>query len=204
MSRSAIIGLAVLVLGGLGALWFLVIRDDGATPTGGSAATPTPAAEHATGPGPTLPTPPPTLTTATHPIDQDPTGMVVTDHRTPSGGPRVLPAEAGSGEGSGRRLTPSLIRSIHGNASALAQGCAHKVALGDRGPKPRIGAQLKVGIKDGALRVLDVMPEVADLGGPELDAVKSCLHDALLGLELPTPDEADLDTYDLQLDYVVR
>lgn len=204
MSRSTVIGFAVLVLAGLAALWFLVIRDPDTTPAGAPAPAPTTAAK-STGTGPSLPAQPPTLTTATKPIQMDTTGMVVTDHRTQGSGSaaRVLEAEPGSGSG-GRKLPATLVRSVHANAMDIVLGCGRKVARADRGEKPRIGAKLQVGIKDGSMHVLSVTPELSDLNGDQLEAVKTCVHDGVMGLEVPVPDEADLDSYDLQLTYVVR
>jgi hypothetical protein len=199
MNRSALAGFALLLIGGLAVLYFVVIKES-------PAATPQPAQPSGsgarTGVGPTLGSgaaPRPTTIDPTAP--KDTTGMVVTDHRTAGDNVVIAP---GSDTPPGRRLDPGLVRSIHRNAEAIMVGCAKKVDAADRGARPRIGADLKVAIRDGNLEVTDVTPRLADLGGDQVEAVKSCVHDLMMNFTAPTPDEADLDSYELHYQYVVR
>jgi len=83
-------------------------------------------------------------------------------------------------------------------------GCANKVDPADRGPKPRIGADLVVAIHDGNLVVSDVTPVLKDLNGAQVEAVKTCVHDLMMNFTAPVPDEDDLDSYELHYQYVVR
>jgi hypothetical protein len=128
--------------------------------------------------------------------------MVVTDRRTP--GENTVLEGTGTPAPTGPKIAQTLTRSVHANASTIVLACARKVAPNDRGDKPRIGARLVVAIRDGNLRVTEVTPVTSDLSGPEVEAAKACVKDTLVNLEVPAPDEPDVDGYALNLSYVVR
>lgn len=204
MSRSALAGIGVLVLAGLVALYFLVIKEspkatsEPAQPQAGTAT----GSDQRTGVGPTLGSGTagrtPTIDPAT---SKDTTGLVLTDHRTSGDNVVIAP---GTDTPPTRKLAASLVGTLHRTAEPIMVGCANKVDPADRGPKPRIGADLVVAIHDGNLVVSDVTPVVKDLNGAQVEAVKTCVHDLMMNFTAPVPDEADLDSYELHYQYVVR
>lgn len=211
INRSALAGLALLLVGGLVGLYFLVIKE---SPSAKSAPTPVATGSNGTsqptGQGPTLPNAPTTGGTPQLPqhhtstaADRDTTGLVLTDHRDPAGGSNVEIAP-GTDTPPTRKLDPGVVRSVHRNAEPIMQQCARKVAASDRGPRARIGAHLKVAIEGGEMHVTDVQPFVQDLNGPEVAAVETCVRDMMMNFTAPTPDEADLDSYELHYQYVVK
>lgn len=202
MNRSAVAGFALLLIGGLAVLYFVVIKESPkATSQPAQPTDQTTGSATRTGVGPTLGSGAPRTTKIDPTAPKDTTGMVVTDHRTSGDNVVIAP---GSDTPPTRKLDPGLVRSIHRNAETIMVGCAKKVEPGDRGAAPRIGADLKVAIHDGTLEVTDVTPVVKDLNGDQVEAVKTCVHDVMMNFTAPTPDEADLDSYELHYQYVVR
>jgi hypothetical protein len=209
MNKSALAGFAVLLAGGFLALYFLVIKDppkpSDAAPSSGSAAT---TAGTPTGIGPALPN---AAGSAQLPqdhrstqADRDTTGLVLTDHRSAGSGAVVLDGTEGSGAPVRPVLDPGLVRSVHRNAQAIMLACAAKVPPADRGPRPRIGATLKVALRDHELVVVEVTPELRDLGGPEQKTAEDCVRNVMINFTAPTPDSEDGEGYELHYQYVVR
>jgi hypothetical protein len=205
MNRSVLLGFSIIVLAGLGVLYFLVIRDapaDAGDPAAPVAGTDSPS--RTAGTGPSLSTPPTLTSKPTPDRSIDHADREVTDHRTPGGEDRIILAAGSGSADQGPKLPQPLVRTVHYNAMTMVQHCAKKVDKADRGAKPKIGAKLKVAIEDGMLRVKAVTPTTQDLDGPELEAAKACVQTIMMGLEVPAPDVDDIDDYDLSLSYTVR
>jgi len=204
MNRSALAGIAVLVVAGLAALYFLVIKESpkATSEPAQTQATDTTGSGQRTGVGPALGSGTASRTPTIDPATpKDSTGFVVTDHRTAGSNVVIAP---GSDAPPTRKLAPSLVGTLHRTAEPIMVGCANKVDPADRGPKPRIGADLVVAIHDGNLVVSDVTPVLKDLNGAQVEAVKTCVHDLMMNFTAPVPDEDDLDSYELHYQYVVR
>jgi hypothetical protein len=205
MSRSAIIGLGVLVLGGLALVW-LLIRDDPAT-DGAPAERPAPTATAPTpsggGPGPSLSGGPALEPARPKPTAADSAGMVVTDHRTRDGQNRTMEATPVD-TGPTRKLPATTVRTVHSNISALAQVCGRAIPADARGTKPRLTAKVTVAITAGSMHVRSATTDAVDVTGPAAETAKQCLHDQVMGYQLPALDEEDLDSYDLELSFLVR
>jgi hypothetical protein len=210
MSRSGVLALAVVVLGGLGALWYFAIRDDApAAPPAEPAASPTAEAPRATGPAPTLApsTTGPILKSSGRPVvPPDTSEMEVRDHRPPSTGEPIagdkttgdpIPIQPG-------QLSPVASRALFRQASAPAQECGRLIQPSDRGAKPRLGARLKLAVKAGAMRVLEVEPVAEDVTGADIDAAKKCVREALLGTEMAAPDTPESDAVAMDLSFIIR
>jgi hypothetical protein len=204
MSRSAIIGVGVLVLGGLALVWLLV-KDDPA-PDAAPAAQPAPTATAPTpsgGAGPSLSGGPALAPARRKPTAADSDGMVVTDHRTHDGQQRTMeatPVETGPT----RKLPPTTVRTVHSNISALAQVCGRAIPADARGTKPRLTAKVTVAITAGSMHVRSATTDAVDVTGPAAETAKQCLHDQVMGYQLPALDEEDLESYDLELSFLVR
>jgi hypothetical protein len=207
---SRLIGIGILVVAIAAIVWFLVRDGEGdetPAPAPVAESTASGSAGARTGPGPSLPSgrtpgaPPNPVQPATHDSD----GMIITDHRTPGGDPGSMEAGSGSSSRPERRLTPSLVRSIHANAKGLVETCGKKVPKDARTGVAKLGAKMTVAISGGALHVVEVNATASGIAdGPELAEAKKCVQDILVNFESPTPDEADLESYPLELGYVLR
>ena len=222
MSRSGVLALAVVVIGGLGALWYFGFRDDG---TRAAPAAPAPApvpAPGSTGSAPSAGTAP-TLSapaapaapvmklesskaagSAAPPPSTD--GLEVRDHRVAgTGGPITgkkdtadpQPIQPG-------QLHPTVSRSLHGDRRAAMLECAALIQPSDRGAKPRIGATMKLAVKDGALRVVEVEPVLTDVSGADVDAAKQCVRTTMMGVEMAAPDTPESDAVGFDVSYAIR
>jgi hypothetical protein len=213
MSRSGVLALAAVVIGGLGALWYFGFRDDG---SGAAPAEPAPATTPAapTGAAPALPSTPSApsapvavlKSTGKPAVPQSSDGLEVRDHREPSTGAIVRqdPAAAEPAPIVPGTLHPTVSRALHGDRRAAMVDCGRLIQPSDRGAKPRIGATLKLAVKDGALRVVEVEPKLSDVSGADVDAAEQCVRAAFTGVEMPAPETPESDTVAFDVSYAIR
>ena len=209
MSRSAVIALAAVVIVGLGALWYFAVRDDSnaapAEPPATAASTPT---DRPVGVGPAL-TPEatgPVLTSAGKPRQPlDTSNMETRDHRTGT-------TAAGSTDDivdkpappPGPAVPRDSARALYQRAGEHVLACGRQIAAADRGSRPRIGVMMKLAIVNGSVKVVDATPEADDVIGPDVERVKQCVHDAVLGMEVPATGAEDAADLPLNLSFVLR
>jgi hypothetical protein len=234
MNARLLAVMAVVVVGGMLALYFLVIRDDGtasdpanpANPTAGPTASRDPNPSTTTtrtapslppdpsagGSTPTAPDPGSAMTTTgsdgkAPPIGPSPidkANPTVTDHRTGSTGGTVIPG-TGTKVESGRQLPSERVTTLAEAARPGMTACGAAIPAAARGSRPKVAAVATVSITGGTLRVADSRPVV--MGVDDAVAVtdaEACIRKALAGIEVPAPGEPDLSGYEINLSYAVR
>jgi hypothetical protein len=207
MSNRAIFAIMGLVaVGAVVALWLLVRADDApqqtASTTGsGSAAPRTGFAGPQHGPAGGKPLAPGIDPAQTPPNrEYSSNGVIVHDHRTGTHEP-YQPSEAPRPENGGRRLEPTLTKAIADRVRDVMHDCVKTLPDGTRGEKPRLEGAINVAIKAKQVLINKADLNVRDVSSDAAEVVRQCIVSKSMSIVQPAGDEADLDSYDINLSF---
>lgn len=134
------------------------------------------------------------------PVEYEINGVRVRDHRRPEDRkPMDLPPNIHPP--TGRRVQPTLTAALGGQIQRLARECGATVPRDALGAKPRLEGQVVIAIKDQQATVTSAVFQLRDVTGVSAGDAKACIEQKSLGISSPAPDEADLDSYSINLSY---
>jgi hypothetical protein len=124
----------------------------------------------------------------------------VRDHRKNPGAAPTEPIRTNMP--GGRRLSPATVGALHTAARPLMLACAQQIAADARSKQSKISAHVSVAIAAGTMKVIEVVPVVAEVSAPTADA-EQCVRDRIVGLEVSAGEEEDLERYEIALSYLM-
>jgi hypothetical protein len=210
MRKLLVIGGVVLVALVV-ALWHLHAKDDGAAAqtspsvqgsavvvaTGSSAAAPTVTAT-SRGDHPALPAPAP----GDSPKDYVVGDIRVRDHRAGDSEPLDIPPNVHPAEG--RVLPSTLTHEIGQKVKAVVMDCTASLPKDARGDRPRVEGQIEVAIKDKKMTITKATMQLRDVIGDAALPTKQCVEAKSVGLANAAPDQADLESYSINVTFAIR
>lgn len=207
MRNVLVIGLAVVVALVVG-LWLLLGREDKTT----AQASPTPA----TGPvavdrptsgrptvtpgAPIVPSMPPP-SSGENPRDYAVGDVRVRDHREGDNKPLDIPPSAHPAEG--RAIPSTLTHEIAQKVRTVMMECVASMPKEARGEKPRLEGQIVIAIKANVLSIAESTMQLRNISGDAVEPTKRCIESKTIGLENPAPDQADLDSYSINISFAI-
>lgn len=147
----------------------------------------------------------PTLPAAgEHPREYAVGDVAVRDHRAGDNKPLDVPPNVHPPEG---RLIPStLTHAISQKVKAVIKDCVASLPREGRADKPRVEGQILIGIKDKSLAVTQSTIQMRGLDALDatvVDSAKQCIESRAVGQSTPAPDEADLESYTINLSFTI-
>jgi hypothetical protein len=127
----------------------------------------------------------------------------IRDHRAGDNKPIDIPPNIHPNDS---RLIPSaLTHDISQKVKAARKDCVKDLPEEGRGEKPRMEGQILIAIKDKTLSVTQATIQLRDLDGlgATAEAAKQCVEAHAVGLSTIAPDEADLESYSINLSFMV-
>lgn len=131
--------------------------------------------------------------------------VTVRDHRAGDNKPLDVPPNVHPPEG--RLIPSSLTHAISQKVKAVMKDCVASLPREGRGTKPRLEGQILIGIKDKSLSVTKSTIQMRDLDALDatvVDAAKQCVESRAIGQSTPAPDEADLESYTINLSFTIQ
>jgi hypothetical protein len=214
MSRTPLVLGAIVVLAAAVALVVLLgSGGDEATETSAATQTPRPSApppvddRHAAvtvtdrprlppGAAPELPA------AGEHPREYAVGDVRVRDHRAGDHAPMDIPPNIHPADA--RRIPPTLTQSISRKVKEQVEACVKDLPVDAKGEKPRMEGQILIAIKDKQLTVTSATAQLRNVSGPLVDATKACIEQQAVGLTTAAVDEADLESYSINLSYALQ
>ena len=208
----------LLVIGGLVVvalvvgLWLFVASD------GDSAAAQAPATEPA-GTGPSVAVAPPsgqpTVTSVPrgdrpelpeaapgeHPRDYVVGDIRVRDHRSGDNVPLDIPPNVHPAEGP--KIPSTLTHAIAQQVKQVMMDCVESLPQDARGDRPRLEGQLIIAIKDHQATVTKSLVHLRNVTGAAVEPTKRCIESRSIGLEAAAADQADLDSYSINISFAI-
>ncbi|MBA3391721.1 MAG: hypothetical protein H0T89_03705 [Deltaproteobacteria bacterium] len=218
MPRKGLLAIgAVVVIGAVIALWLGLRTDKSAAPE--APALPSTGPTAATGDSPITPegvdrggnVAPPELPNVssvprgTHASENQPAesivnGIRVRDHRKPEDRvPMDLPPNLHPP--SSRRIQPTLTGALTDQIRKIMAACGASVPKQELGVKPRIEGQIVIAVKGQQAQVTSAVMVMRDATGPGVDQAKQCIEQKAVGVTAPAPDEADVESYSINLSF---
>lgn len=129
-------------------------------------------------------------------------GVRIRDHRKDRSTPITLPTT--SPPPRGRRIAPELTGELTNRIMPILRECAlAHLSPQARGPKPRAEGQVLISIKDQQARITQTTVALSDVTGETIDQARKCIEDKTVGVTAPAANEADLESYPIQISYAI-
>lgn len=208
----------LLVLGGVAVialivgLWLVLANDDGAAaqtssttspaPSGTSVGVPPPRGEPTVttterGERPELPE----TTSPEHPRDYVVGDIRVRDHRSGDNVPLDIPPNVHPPEGP--KIPSTLTHAVAQQLKPIMVECVANVPKDARGDRPRLEGQLIIAIKDHKATVTKSIMQLRNVTGESVEPAKQCIESRAIGIEAQAADQADLDSYSINISFAI-
>jgi hypothetical protein len=208
----------LLVLGGVAVialivgLWLVLANDDGAAaqtssttspaPTGTSVGVPPPRGEPTVttterGERPELPA----TTSPEHPRDYVVGDIRVRDHRSGDNVPLDIPPNVHPPEGP--KIPSTLTHAVAQQLKPIMMECVASLPKDARGDRPRLEGQLIIAIKDHKATVTKSTMQLRNVSGESVEPAKQCIESRAIGIEAQAADQADLDSYSINISFAI-
>lgn len=128
-------------------------------------------------------------------------GAIVRDHRvnpTSPFEPSAMPAPP-----NGRRLQSTLTKAVADRVRDAMHECVKGLPPSARGERPRLEGAINIAIKAKQVVVNRADLVVRDVSGDAAEATKQCIAGKSLSITQPAGDEVDLESYDINLSFVL-
>lgn len=208
-NRTIFAVMAAVAVAAIVGLWF-AIKSDGdevqptVTPPKGSGSSAWVGTQHGPAGGrpldPSLPTPPGSKPPE-NPKAYSVNGAIIQDMRsgnhepfTPSATPK--PANA-------RRLEPTLTKAVADRVRDVMHECVKLMPDGVRGAKPRLEGSINIAIKDKKVLINKADLIVNDITGDAAETTRQCIVGKSMAITHAAGDEADLESYDINLSFTL-
>ncbi len=127
-------------------------------------------------------------------------GIRVRDHRKPEDRvPMDLPPNLHPP--TSRRIQPTLTGVLTDQIRKIMSGCGASVPKQELGGKPRLEGQIVIAVKAQQAQVTSAVVVMRDATGPGVDQAKQCIEQQAVGVTAPAPDEADVESYSINLSF---
>jgi hypothetical protein len=208
----------LLVLGGVAVialivgLWLVLANDDGAAaqtssttspaPSGTSVGVPPPRGEPTVttterGERPELPA----TTSPEHPRDYVVGDIRVRDHRSGDNVPLDIPPNVHPPEGP--KIPSTLTHAVAQQLKPIMMECVASLPKDARGDRPRLEGQLIIAIKDHKATVTKSIMQLRNVTGESVEPAKQCIESRAIGIEAQAADQADLDSYSINISFAI-
>lgn len=210
----------LLVLGGLAVialvvgLLLLLVKDDGAaaeTTSTASTTSPAPSGTQVVPPPrgePTVTSSPrgerpelPETTSSEHPRDYVVGDIRVRDHRSGDNVPLDIPPNVHPPEGP--KIPSTLTHAVAQQLKPIMNDCVASVPKEARGDRPRLEGQLIIAIKDHKATVTKSIMQLRNVTGQSVEPAKQCIESRAIGLQADASDQADLDSYSINISFAI-
>lgn len=125
---------------------------------------------------------------------------LVRDHRKGDHAPIDIPPSIHPPDG--RKIHSNLTNEIAMKVRVGVADCAASVPPEARGVKPRVEGQVVIAIKDKRVTVTSTTMQLRDVVGASVDATRQCIEQKAMEIT-HTADEADLESYDLNMSFAL-
>lgn len=121
----------------------------------------------------------------------------VRDHRAGGGPPMDIPPSIHTPEGP--RIDSSLTDAIGQQVRLTMFECAKSTSRDGRGERPRVDGQIVINVKANQLAVASAIMQPRDLSEAATTSIKQCMEAKIVGMTAPAPNQADLDSYSINM-----
>lgn len=126
---------------------------------------------------------------------------LVRDHRKGNKPPIDIPPAVHAPDG--RKLDSTVTQEVGQKIKDVLKQCAADLPPEARGEKARLEGLAVVSIKNKQLTVTKATVQLRNVVGASVDAVKQCIESKSVGITTSAAEEADLETYDINLSYAI-
>jgi hypothetical protein len=201
-----------LVVVALAIALYLAMKKDSDAARGEGATEPAPSKQEAVAPPRTsTPSVTPGLTEAPHmpqagagenPKDYVVGDIHVRDHREGDNKPLDIPPNVHPAEGP---AIPSLLtHEISQKVKTVVLDCAKAIPKEARtDERPRVEGQVIIAIKDHNVTVTKSTMQIRNVTGESVEPTKQCIETKTIGITNPAADQADLDSYSINVTYAI-
>ncbi|MDB4953593.1 MAG: hypothetical protein JWO36_1162 [Myxococcales bacterium] len=128
-------------------------------------------------------------------------GVQIRDHRGGDQKPIDLPPNIHPPES--RQLPSELTHAISQKVKQVMMECTADVPREARGPGPRLEGQIIVGIKDQKITISKATMQLRDVVGAAVEPTKACIEHKAIGLQAAAADQADMESYSINLTFAI-
>lgn len=121
----------------------------------------------------------------------------VRDHRGGSNAPMDIPPNVHPADGP--RIDSALTAALGRQVKLLVLDCAKGTSRDGRGTQPRVEGQIVIAVKANQASVLSGIMQPRDVSATVASTIKSCIEPKLVGITAPAPNQADLDSYSINM-----
>jgi hypothetical protein len=137
-----------------------------------------------------------------HPREYAVGDVRVRDHRAGDHAPMDIPPNVHPADA--RMIPSTLTHAISRKVKEQVEACVKALPADAKGEKPRMEGQILIAIKDKQLTVTSAIAQLRNVSGPLVEATKACIEQKAVGLSTAAGDEADLESYSINLSYALR
>jgi hypothetical protein len=128
-------------------------------------------------------------------------GVRVRDHRAGNQQKVDIPPNIHPPEG--RQLPSELTQLVAQEVKAVMNDCVASVPREARGPAPRLEGQLLIAIKDHKISITSATMQLRDVFGAAVEPTKACIEQKSVGRQVNAPDQADMDSYSINITFAI-
>jgi hypothetical protein len=125
----------------------------------------------------------------------------VRDHREGDNKPLDIPPNVHPAEGPAIQST--LTADIAQKVKAVVYECTASIPKNARGDKPRAEGQILIAIKNHNVTVTKSIMQLRNVTGESVEPAKQCIEQKSVGLTSAAPEQADIDSYSINLSYAI-
>lgn len=128
-------------------------------------------------------------------------GAIIRDHRTGARG--TFEPGANIAPPNGRKLEPALTKAVADRVRDVMHDCVKSLPPEARGEKPRLEGAINIAIKAKQVSINRADLRVKDVIGDAAETTKQCILQKAMSITQAAGDEADMDSYDINLSFAL-
>jgi hypothetical protein len=128
-------------------------------------------------------------------------GAIIQDNRT--GNPEPFTPSVTPKPANARRLDPTLTKAVADRVRDVMHECVKLMPDGVRGEKPRLEGAINIAIKDKQVLINKADLFVNDVKGDAAETTRQCIVGKSKAITHAAGDEADLESYDINLSFTL-
>ncbi len=134
-------------------------------------------------------------------VDYQVGNVQIRDHRGSNAVPIDTPPNIHRPDG--RKVSTTVVSDLTAKMREVVASCAKDIPAEARGPKPRMEGAITIAIKGHQVSVSSSVLKLRDVVGAAVDPTQQCLEKGANALTYVAPDEADVESYQINLSFAV-